>query len=146
MPQTTETANLDAVIDAPSRAPSRARSRAGERAESRARALIETTKPGITRLVTITSGVGFAMAGVGRNWTQWELLTSAFGCLLGTALSAAGANALNQWMERDRDARMPRTADRPIPRGSLTPRDVLMTGAALGVSGVLVLWLRWRRS
>jgi len=128
-----QTGNLGAVLDAPIAGSSRT--------ESKARALIETTKPGITRLVTITSGVGFAMAGVGRNWTQWELLGSAFGCLLGTALSAAGANALNQWMERDRDARMPRTADRPIPRGTLLPRDVLVAGSLLSASGVLVLWL-----
>ena len=77
--------------------------------------LIECTKPGITRLVTITALVGFILAAVGRPWHPLELLVVLAGCLLGTAFSAAGANALNQWSERARDACMERTAGRPIP-------------------------------
>ena len=102
-------------------------------------ALIETTKPGITRLVTITAGVGFAMAAVSMNWAAADLLRTAIGCLVGTALTAAGANALNQWMERDRDARMHRTESRPLPRGQLTPFEVFIFGTSLAVVGVVVL-------
>jgi heme o synthase len=104
-------------------------------------ALIETTKPGITRLVTITAGVGFAMAAVTVNWAAMDLLVAAIGCLVGTALSAAGANALNQWIERDRDARMRRTESRPLPRGQLTPLEVFVFGMALAITGVAVLLL-----
>ncbi|MBL8963351.1 MAG: protoheme IX farnesyltransferase [Phycisphaerae bacterium] len=102
-------------------------------------ALVEATKPRITRLVTITSGVGFAMAGLSRSWRAEELALVGGGCVVGTALCAAGANALNQWMERDRDARMIRTCARPLPMGRASPSSVLWSGIGLGVSGTLVL-------
>lgn len=104
-------------------------------------AVIATTKPGITRLVTITALVGFAMAALGRSWTALELAIALSGCTIGTFLSAAGANALNQWLERDRDARMPRTAMRPIPAGHLSARMVLAAGMTLCGAGLLVLGL-----
>jgi len=108
----------------------------------RVRVLAETTKPRITRLVTITSAVGFAMAAVYRSdWTIPNFLTTCVGTLAGTALSAAGANALNQWMERSRDGRMPRTMNRPLPSGRATPAAVFWTGLGLCVAGVLCLWL-----
>ncbi len=105
-----------------------------------AAALVEATKPRITRLVTITSGVGFAMAGLQRAWTLDELLISGGACVVGTALSAAGANALNQWMESDRDAKMNRTCARPLPTRRVTPGSVLWAGLLLGGLGVGLLW------
>ena len=48
--------------------------------------------------------------------------------LVGTALVAASASALNQWLERESDRRMPRTADRPLPAGRLDRREVLLFG------------------
>lgn len=101
--------------------------------------LVETTKPGITRLVTITSMVGFAASATERVWSWPQLLYVGGLCLVGTALSAAGANSINQWMERDRDAVMPRTAHRPLPTGRSTPRAVLLLGVVLSVAGVLAL-------
>lgn len=103
------------------------------------KALIQTTKPRITRLVTVTSAVGFAMAAVGRTWSFDQLALLAAGAVTGTALSAAGANAINQFMERRRDALMPRTARRPLPRGDIAPITVLSTGVALSVVGVALL-------
>jgi heme o synthase len=105
-----------------------------------ARAIVETTKPRIVRLVTITSGVGFGLAAVGRGWSWIELAIASSGCVAGTALSAAGANALNQWSERERDARMPRTCSRPLPQERLRPDTALLAGLVLGVLGVGVLW------
>lgn len=105
------------------------------------RAIVMTTKPGITRLVTITSLVGFAMAALARTWTATDFVVSLVACALGTFLSAAGANALNQWLEHDRDARMPRTANRPIPAGHLSAGTVLAAGLVLCVLGLLVLGL-----
>jgi protoheme IX farnesyltransferase len=67
------------------------------------------------------------------------MLLPAIGCLIGTALSAAGANALNQWYERDRDARMLRTRSRPMPSGRLDPALALTSATAMAFSGVCVL-------
>lgn len=114
------------------------------------RALIETTKPGITRLVTMTSAVGFAMvvlsnAAVAEGSFVERLgglatLWNALACLAGTALSAAGANTINQWMESERDAAMPRTQGRPLPSGRATHFNVLAFGIAASVAGLALLW------
>lgn len=102
-------------------------------------AIYETTKPKITRLVMITAGVGFLLGAATNHTLGPALLLPGLGCLLGTALSAAGANALNQWFERDRDARMPRTADRPIPSGRLEPQVALVAASTLALAGVAIL-------
>lgn len=100
---------------------------------------METTKPRITRLVTITSLVGFAAAACTQSWSWGQLLITLFGCAAGTACSAAGANAVNQFIERDLDVLMPRTRSRPLPEGRSEPRVVLAWGMALGVAGVAIL-------
>lgn len=109
------------------------------RGRSALAAAIDTTKPGITRLVTITALVGFCLAAFAMPWSFGDLALALLGCVAGTALSASGANALNQWMERDRDARMARTATRPLPASELQPRTVLLLGLALCIAGVGVL-------
>lgn len=102
-------------------------------------AIVELTKPRITRMVTVTSAVGFALSALGRPWTGADLAVAAAGCIAGTALSASGANALNQWMERGRDAVMPRTCQRPLPTARVTPRTALAAGVALCAAGVALL-------
>lgn len=110
-------------------------------------AYLQTTKPGITKLVTITSMVGLGMAfaqrwGAGdREWSPWGIVLIVLGSVVGTALSAGGANALNQWAERERDARMRRTAGRPLPMGTLTPASVLLVGLLLVLAGLALLWV-----
>jgi protoheme IX farnesyltransferase len=105
-------------------------------------ALVELTKPRITKLVTITSAVGFVLAAFGRdNWLTLDLLLAAIGCVVGTALSASGASALNQLAERDRDALMPRTCARPLPQRRVSPRTALLVGALLTIAGVTTLAL-----
>lgn len=103
-------------------------------------AVWELSKPRITRLVALTAAVGFGLNSIGRSadWTTW--LVAGAGCLLGTALSSAGANALNQCMEIPRDARMLRTMNRPLPSGQLTLRGATIAGLAAGVAGLAVLW------
>lgn len=103
--------------------------------------LVEACKPGIVRLVTITSMVGFAMAAVSRSWELLTLGRLALVTMVGTALSAAGANAINQWMERERDEMMNRTARRPLPQKRVTPAGVLWFGVVLSVLGVAMLWV-----
>ncbi len=107
-----------------------------------ARALIETTKPGITRLVTITALVGFALSVlVHESVPVLTLAITGLGTLFGTALSASGANALNQWYEVSRDARMKRTCARPIPAGRVPATTVLWFGSLLSLLGALILAL-----
>ena len=92
------------------------------------------TKVRITALVLVTTAAGFLLASSARldpallAWT-----------LLGTGLAASGAAALNQFLEREADARMRRTAGRPIPAGRMTPARGLAVGIGLSVVGVAIL-------
>ena len=81
------------------------------------RAYPELTKIRLASLVVATTAVGFVMAGA--THTHLALLVPT---LLGTTLAAAGAMALNQFLEAARDARMRRTMHRPVPSGVITPR------------------------
>lgn len=106
---------------------------------------VELTKPRITKLVTITAGVGFAMAlfagaGPSGGLAAWELVLFGLAVAAGTALSSSGAGALNEWWERERDALMRRTSVRPIPAGRMSARSALLVGALASTAGVLILW------
>jgi protoheme IX farnesyltransferase len=98
-------------------------------------------KARLTFLVLLTTLVGFYLGSVGPVNYLLMLHT-----ILGTALVAAGASALNQLWEREYDARMRRTQDRPLPSGRLQPAAVLFLGCALaavglGYLGLAVNWL-----
>ena len=93
------------------------------------------TKPRLLPLVLFTGLPAMLMAAGG--WPQASLVAWT---LAGTALAAASANVLNCYIERERDALMPRTAGRPLPAGLLAPRSALTFGIALGVLSALVLW------
>jgi protoheme IX farnesyltransferase len=110
-----------------------------ERPPTLLQSVYELTKPRITRLVAVTSGVGFTLGAVVQHWEPWDLALRAAACVLGTMLSASGANALNQWWERERDAIMPRTCARPLPQARVTPGQALWVGLALGIIGVGLL-------
>lgn len=113
------------------------------RAKGAARDLVELSKPGITRLVVITSAVGFGVAYAATEPAArpggFDLVRLLLAGLIGTALCSSGANALNMWMERRRDALMRRTAGRPIPSGRMSHGKALAAGVAFGVVGVAVL-------
>ena len=98
--------------------------------------LMELVKARLSLLVLLTTLVGFLIAW--RGPTPWVLLTAT---LLGTALCAGGAAALNQWMERDIDARMKRTRERPLPTGRMSPRDALLFGLLFSLTGIAILGL-----
>ncbi|MGH7215291.1 MAG: heme o synthase [Tepidisphaeraceae bacterium] len=95
---------------------------------------VELAKPRLNFLVLITTAVGFYMAA--RSGTHWVVLVHA---LIGTALTAGGASALNQLIERDHDARMPRTRKRPLPAGRVMALEALAFGSILGIVGVAYL-------
>ncbi len=101
---------------------------------ARAADYLELTKPRIAVMVLVTVAVAAFVADWGLPGV-WLLANT----LAGTALVAASASALNQWLERHTDARMARTADRPLPAGRLTSAQVLWFGAATMVLGILCL-------
>jgi protoheme IX farnesyltransferase len=93
--------------------------------------LMELTKPRITFLVLITTLVGFYMGST--NGLRLVLLLHT---IIGTALVAGGASALNQYVERDLDALMLRTRNRPLPGGRVQPNDALLFSALISMVGV----------
>ncbi len=95
---------------------------------------VELTKPRIALLVLFTVAVGYGLA-AGPAF-QWLALLHT---LVGTALVAAGASALNQFLERRSDALMRRTENHPLPAGRLFPVEVLAFGLVLGVGGLVYL-------
>jgi heme o synthase len=100
----------------------------------RAAALLELTKPRISVLVLVTVAVGFLLGARGAAHP------GALGlALLGTGLVGSGASAWNQYLERDRDRRMKRTAGRPLPSGRLAPAEAALFGTALVGSGAVIL-------
>jgi len=97
-------------------------------------AYVVLTKPDVTFLVVITTVAGFYLGSTGPM--EWLRLLQT---LCGTLLVAGGTAALNQYIERDMDSVMRRTAARPLPSGILQPNEVLMFGVATIVAGTL--WL-----
>ncbi|HEX9869710.1 MAG TPA: heme o synthase [Candidatus Tectomicrobia bacterium] len=102
----------------------------------RAMDYLALTKPRVVLMVLVTSFVGFYLASPG--WLNWLLLCHT---LIGVALAAGGTLALNQYLERDLDARMLRTKERPLPEGRLQPGEALAFGVAITASGLLYLTL-----
>ncbi|HEY5892289.1 MAG TPA: heme o synthase [Chthoniobacterales bacterium] len=96
---------------------------------------LELVKSRLTALVLITTLVGFQM-GVGSEPENYFTLIA---CMLGTALCAAGAAALNELWERDADSKMLRTKSRPLPAGELQPMRALWIGLVLSIGGVVLL-------
>src|SRR5580700_1851784 len=87
--------------------------------------LSELFKMRLTGLVLLTTLVGFYLGS--RGPFSWVLM---FDTVFGTALLAGGAAALNQLIEREHDAKMRRTQDRPLPSGRMQPETVLILGGA----------------
>jgi protoheme IX farnesyltransferase len=99
-------------------------------------AYVTLTKPDVTFLVVITTVAGFYLGS--RGPLNWPLLLHTLG---GTLLVAGGTAALNQYIEREMDSLMRRTAARPLPSGLLQPREVLIFGVSTIVVGALWLLL-----
>jgi len=100
-------------------------------------------KARLSLLVLITTLVGFLLGWQGPF--DWILLMAT---LLGTALCAGGAAALNQWWERDVDANMKRTQSRPLPSRRMSPQDALLFGIFFSLAGLAILFLftNWEAS
>jgi heme o synthase len=106
---------------------------------------IELTKPRITWLILMSTGIGYFYGlPAAANW--WEFLKSIpllslLHTVIGTGLIASGTAALNQWYEREADRKMRRTAMRPLPAGKMSARNALIFGIALSAAGFIELWL-----
>ncbi len=98
--------------------------------------LAELVKARLTALVLITTAVGYY-----AGWRGPMDFLALLHAVIGTALAAAGAAALNQWWEYRFDALMVRTRLRPIPAGRMSPREGLIAGTLFGIGGVLYLAL-----
>lgn len=96
---------------------------------------LELSKSRIVLMVLITTAAGFLFA---ATPVDPLLLMHA---LAGTALVAAGTNALNQYVEREHDAKMHRTRMRPLPAGRITPRAALVFSSAIAILGTVYLGL-----
>ncbi|MFO0906607.1 MAG: heme o synthase [Pirellulales bacterium] len=101
---------------------------------------VALTKPRIAVMMLITVAVAAFVARWGQP-DMWHVMHA----VVGVALVAASASAVNQWLERETDGRMPRTASRPLPAGRLTSREVLWFAAVTLIAGTtyLLATLRW---
>ncbi|HJC69034.1 MAG TPA: heme o synthase [Candidatus Brachybacterium intestinipullorum] len=97
-------------------------------------AYVALTKPRIIELLLITTVPTMFLAAGGFP-SPWLMIAT----MVGGYLAAGGANTLNMYLERDIDAKMKRTRNRPIPSGAVTPRAALIFGLTLSV--VSTLWL-----
>jgi protoheme IX farnesyltransferase len=99
------------------------------------RAYLTLAKPGILKMVLVTTFLGFYLA----QGSLISNLDQLFFALLGTALTCGGSGVLNHYLERDIDCKMTRTANRPIPMGVVAPNDALAFGIILVLLGTFVL-------
>lgn len=95
---------------------------------------LELTKPRLSLLSVITTMVGYFAARPASDPLKLILL------FIGTSLAAGGVAALNQWMEHETDARMKRTADRPIPSGKVATGSAFVLGWLMSVAGMFLLF------
>src|SRR5262252_2190709 len=105
-------------------------------AKTRLAAYVELTKPRITTLIVLTSAAGFCLGSVG----QINYVALLHG-MIGIGLLSSGIGTLNQYLERDLDGLMRRTADRPLPSGRLFPFEALWFGISLTLMAEVYLAL-----
>jgi heme o synthase len=111
-----------------------ARPAGAERVRQIASDYLELTKPKVQSLLLLTTVTTMLVAG------SPSIGTILLACL-GGYLSAGGAGAVNHWYDRDIDAQMERTANRPIPSGRVSPRAALIFGCALAVISFVLMSL-----
>ena len=99
----------------------------------RAADYVELVKPRLVVMILITTAAGFYLGAQTVDWLR------CLHTLIGAGLTAAGVLGLNQYLERDVDAQMKRTQERPLPDGRMNPLEALLVGAVLTGSGMLYL-------
>lgn len=104
-------------------------------AKDRVFAYVALTKPRIIELLLITTVPSMIVAAKGMP--SFALM---FWTVVGGAISAGGANAMNCYIDRDIDQLMPRTKRRPLPTHRVSPRGALTFGIALGTIAFVLMW------
>lgn len=97
---------------------------------------LELTKPRLSLLSVFTVLVGYLAARPAHDGLRLTLV------IVGTLLAAGGVAALNQWMERDTDARMKRTSDRPIPSGKMPDGSAFVLGMLMCIAALFLLFAK----
>jgi protoheme IX farnesyltransferase len=127
--------HADRFCGTPARDPAEPEPAPARTAGQSARAYFLLTKPRIIELLLVTTVPTMFIAARGVP-SPWLMAATLFG----GALSAASANVLNCYLDRDIDALMRRTARRPLPAHRVDPGDALRFGLVLGVAGFVWLW------
>ena len=127
--------HADRFCGTPARDPAEPEPAPARTAGQSARAYFLLTKPRIIELLLVTTVPTMFIAARGVP-SPWLMAATLFG----GALSAASANVLNCYLDRDIDALMRRTARRPLPAHRVDPADALRFGLVLGVAGFVWLW------
>ena len=96
---------------------------------------LELTKPRLSLLAVLTALVGYVVVRAPWEWGHF------IPTMLGTCACAAGVATLNQWMESDTDARMRRTAERPIPAGKIAGGSAFVIGWVFSMAGLFTLFI-----
>jgi len=104
--------------------------------QRQARGFLEMTRPSVVALVFFT-GVPALAIDTGGVWPAW---TRSAIILLGIAFCAGSSSVFNAWIERDLDARMERTRNRPLPTGLIKPNHALTWAWLLALGGCALLW------
>lgn len=105
-------------------------------ARERIAAFVELTKPRIAFMLVLTAAAGFYLG------TKGDFNALLFvNAMIGIALLAFGVATLNQYIERDTDALMDRTANRPLPTGKISPLEGLVFGVLQCVVAEIYLWI-----
>lgn len=103
---------------------------------ARVRAYVSLTKPKLVELLLVTTLPAMMMAADG--WPSWRLVGAT---MIGGMFAAGAANVVNCWYDRDIDALMSRTRDRPIVTGVVSPRAALVFAAVLATASIALLWV-----
>lgn len=103
---------------------------------SQIKAYIALTKPRIIELLLITTVPTMFLAAGG--FPHWLLILNT---IIGGYLAAGGANALNMYLDRDIDAKMKRTKNRPLVTGEISSRNAVIFGLSLSAISAIYLWI-----
>ncbi len=106
-----------------------------EKWSERTKSYYQLTKPKVVGLMLVT-----ALLGIGLAPEPFSMM-KAMSALFGIGFMAASAAALNHLIDRNIDAKMSRTHQRPLPKGDLRPKHVFVFATVLGGMGFVVLWL-----
>ncbi|MGE3193010.1 MAG: heme o synthase [Microbacteriaceae bacterium] len=102
-------------------------------------AYVALTKPRVIELLLVTTAPVMVLAA--RGVLDLHFLGILIATLIGGTLSAASANAFNCYIDRDIDAVMKRTRNRPLVTGALTPREALVFAWSTGILSIALLWV-----